>query len=196
MTLMRKLILLTSLAAIMAATLAAAPITYRFSGSGSGTIGRSVFEGADFVATINGDTTSVTSQPSLGALGALGLSGNISIAGLGVFAFADPLFVFIVEGTGFFGFGNFVNGNLITANSPAVVCHDLASNFGPTNVGANVNLSQFNNAATSGGALTFGSMSDVTYQAITGVPEPATVLLIGAGMASVLVLRRRRLGRR
>ncbi|MDX2150641.1 MAG: PEP-CTERM sorting domain-containing protein [Bryobacteraceae bacterium] len=187
----RATLLLLSLACLLGTAAQAAPITYRFSGSGSGVLGDIPFSEAAFVATVNGDTDDVAFQPPLAAVGALDLTGSILISGLGTFSFSNPLFVFIAFDT--VGFGDFTNGNLIVSLVPGSEAHGLVTNFGPALGGPNTNVNQFVDAATSGGALSFRTMSDITYEASTNVvPEPGSVLLMAGGMGALLLVVRRR----
>ena len=163
-------------------------INFSFVGTGSGTLAGGAFTNASFSVSIDADTTSVAIQPSLGnTLGYINLSGTIQVAGFGSASFTAPLFVFTFGNTNV-GFGNFTQGNLINL-SGALGGYGLVTNFGPL-VGSNINLNQFQNVATSAGVLTYGSMSNVTFNStLTGVPEPGTLFLVAIG-AGVIGLRK------
>ena len=179
-----------------AALLHAAPITYTFSGTGTGSLGTTNFTDASFVATLTSDTADVAFVPALSALGIVGLPADIEIAGVGSLNFTGTTFIF--TGGQVVGFGEdnagipSPPGNLIQINNAALSGYNLASDL--TASGANDILSQFQNAATSGGALSFSSMSTVTFQsvvsAVSGVPEPSTIVILGAGLA-LLALRKK-----
>jgi len=177
---------------LIVASAFAAPISYTFTGTGTGSIGTDPFTNAAFVVTINADTSQVAYQPLLTSYGILNLAGTIGISGIGTANFTDPLFFFGGHGSADVGFGYFGPGNLIDVLNAAASTYDLVSNF--TFTGPNGNLNQFVGAATNMGALTYTSMSDVTFTAVAGVPEPGCALLAVAGLA-VVVLRRRRLNR-
>jgi len=178
----------------------ATPITYQFTGSGSGSLGATTFSGAAFVVTLRGDTTDVAIFVNLGAIpGNENLTGNIAITGVGTSTFTNSLFIFsappeiFTVPLAFYGFGTFSSsgghGNLISLNTPTGP--DLVSNFGPTS-SPNSSLSQFHDETTSLGNLTFSTMSDVTFRETVGVvPEPSTMVLIGSGLVAAIRARRR-----
>jgi PEP-CTERM motif len=178
----------------------AALINYSFTGTGSGTLDNLGFVDAPFAVSINADTNDVAFQPSLGAFGILNLGGTIDITGVGVATFTLPLFIFGGNGLDAVGFGNLdANGNLIAIfqTGLGLATYDLASNFGPV-TGTNANLSQFQNVATDLGTLGFTTMSEVTFvSTVTGVPEPSSFVLSGAGILGFLGYRlsRRRTAR-
>src|SRR5262249_1714850 len=142
----------------------ATPITYQFTGTGSGILGATSFgAGTTFVVTLLGDTTDVAIKPDLGnAPGNENLTGTIAITGVGTATFTNTLFMFTVPGGGFYGFGTLLplgHGNLITFNT--LTGPDLVTNFGPI-TSTNTALSQFHDEATTLGNLTFRTMGDVT----------------------------------
>lgn len=181
-----------------AGLLHAAPITYTFSGTGTGTLGTTSFTDASFVATLTSDTANVAFVPALSALGILGLPADIEIAGVGSLNFTGTAFIF--TGGQVVGFGEdnagFPSppGNLIQIDNANVSGYNLASNF--TTSGANGILSQFQNAATSGGSLSFSSMSTVTFVSALSTPEPSTFVILGAGLAILAWRKRSGLARR
>ena len=195
-----RLLVLTAVPfVLLARTAAALPITYFFSGTGSGTLGGVVFTDRTFLTTILANTDDVAFQASLGAFGILGLGGQIAIDGQPATTFNAPLFVFGANGSDAIGFGNFTQGNLITTfdGGLGLAAYDLRSNFGPI-VATNVALNQFHDVATSGGVLTFDQMSQFTFSASTvaSVPEPTAVLLVATGLLGVWGARRRAGGQR
>lgn len=181
---LHRLLLLVSLAA----ALGAAPITYRFSGTGSGSVNGNAFTDNTFTVTLNADTTNIANQPSIGALGILNLNGFINLSSIGTFQFSDPQFVFTFST--FVGFGNFTIGNSIMGSNPALSGYALTP-IAPLNIGSNTNLGQFGNVATNLGPLGFTSMSEVTFEAVSPapIPEPSSFLLMVP--AALLLLRRR-----
>ncbi|HUL72214.1 MAG TPA: PEP-CTERM sorting domain-containing protein [Vicinamibacterales bacterium] len=172
----------------------ATPITYEFTGTGSGLLGTSSFSSASFVVTLNGDTNDVAVFANVGSIPANeNLTGSITIGALGTASFTETLFMFS-DLTTLYGFGTFPpggHGNLIAAILATVP--NLVSNFGPVS-GPNSALSQFHDEPTTLGNLTFRTMSDVTFRETTGAaaaPEPATVVLLASGLAAAARARRR-----
>jgi hypothetical protein len=174
--------------------LQAAPIIYTFTGSGTGTLGATPFTSANFVATLTTDTSQVIFQSVFGALGAIGIPAQIDISGVGLETFTGVTFLSTFSNVLDFGEGNGAlfnaPGNLIENDNSAFLGYDLVSN--KTVTGPNVYLAQFVNANTSGGALSFTRMSNVTFQAAvgTGTPEPATFFLLLGALAAVPLVKR------
>ncbi len=182
---LRRLLLVVPFAAI----LSAAPITYRFSGTGSGTLNGNAFTNNAFEVSIAADTDDIANQPSIGATGILDLTGFITLGSFGTIEFTNPIVVFTFDE--YVGFGNFVTGNAVMGSNNALFGFGLLP-VGPTNIGNNVNLSQFTNVGTNAGLLTFSAMSEVTFEAegADGIPEPSTYLMIAPAL--LLLMRRRR----
>jgi hypothetical protein len=170
-----------------AGLLEATPITYTFSGSGSGTLGSTAFTNQNFVATLNTDTSDIFFQGALSSVGDIGLPASINIAGIGnetflgttVTAALSSEFDFAVGDAGLFT----APGNIFSLVSPALIGYDQVSNI--TVTAPNNYLSSFVGVDTSGGALTFTRMSTVTFQAVAGTPEPGSVWLLSIGLGLI-----------
>jgi len=206
----------------------ASPITYEFSGTGSGAIGGTSFTDALVVFTGTADTANVISlSPGLGVtFYAVGLDGlTVNIAGIGTATITDPSKVLDIpqpvidpdgdipplpgvmllrgdnpldleSGTGMAAvFGNALAGyDLKTSIGPIT---DLGGVGFPENcapgpdpcIGTSLGLLSF----TSNIVLDNGGTFTATLQPVP-VPEPATLLLMGSGLAAAFVRRSRRGG--
>ena len=183
--------------ALMPSLASASPITYTYTGTATGSLDVTGFGPAAFVITALGDTANIGSWLPNGNFQNTHSSASIDLAGFGVFTFAVPTHTWIAEGC-CMGFGKDLGANLLTLFSTAGltdVGYGLDTAIGPISAPNAGTQGQFVGIATTGGLLTFSSVSDVTFEASTApeVPEPATLLLFGTGLA---VVARRGLRRR
>jgi hypothetical protein len=168
-------------------------ITYTESGTATGSIGATNFTDALVTITFAGDTSNVS--------GASGLFSNpvgtatVTIGGIGTFGFTDSLYVFDNQSFSVVGISDStLNDILDTIGSSAFSTYDLTTAIGPV-----TGLSGFNLGSTYGtsdGLLAFSGMSaNSTFAATTAaaVPEPSSLVLLGAAIAGLLMLRRGRL---
>ena len=166
----------------------AATMTYTISGNGSGNLGGTAFNNADFSFTLVGDTANLSGN-ELNPLS----SATASIAG-----FADTTFLISTRlGQSSFNavyFSRTSGLDLFDFSLAGPV--DLGTDFGPLTGTSVFTLNQFQGVATSGGALSFNASSDVQFSgtgAVTpGVPEPASWALMIAGFGLVGASMRRR----
>lgn len=158
----------------------ASPITYVYDGFGTGILGGSPFTDAAFTITASADTDNITAWPyASGGPQNTHLSTLIDIAGLGSFSITTPSHSWISAlDTGRGGLGENLDGNWITLEEPALIGYGLDTVLGPVLENSPLHVNQFNNVATTGGALDFSSISSVTF---TAIPEPATLILLGLG---------------
>ena len=165
----------------------ATPITFSFTGVGSGNLDTTVFTDSLFEVLISADTDDMYISP-LGNPRIDAPSGTIDISGIGIGTFVNPLYVFDNQTTATVGFGNSIQYDLVDLCVVGVGLdtYDLTTPFGPI-TDLDPFFGQFNNVKLSIGSLTFTSMSYGTFAAI---PEPGTVLLVGLG--GLALLRRRR----
>jgi hypothetical protein len=185
---------------LLAAAAQASPITYIFTGVGSGSLDGQSFEDATFSVSLLADTTTVSvgaSQASNAAtttdftLGALsgtfdGVQNSI-IENTGSFGASFPIIVF---GQSQSAAPFFVAEGLSNAAFPT---YDLTSAFPLTSGPVSFDVQTFQ---TSAGDLTFDGISSLSFQAVTGVPEPATwsLMLVGVlGAGAAMRLSRKRM---
>ena len=199
----------------------ASPITYVFSGTGSGAIGGTSFTDALVLYTGTADTGDVVTLSFMGfTFYAVALDGlTVNIAGIGTATITDPAEVFdfpqaIIDPDGEIpplpglilgridsppDLGGFTGMAAVFSNSLAG--YDIRTSFGPINDIGGVGFIDACGTpdhdpclGTSLGALSFTTnIEDVgTFTAIQAVPEPATVVLPGGGLAALASRRRSR----
>ena len=192
---MRKQILGVVAALLLSASAAAAPITFIFTGTGSGAISEAGFHNVAFTITATGDTDD--RQSFGGGYFVDHLTANIEIDGFETMNFLTGTRTFVNNSSNSVGFSRAGSGGLDLYNSSANAAYDtwdMLSSLGP--IGGTFGLLQWNNSPviTNLGALFFSSQTVTgTFQAITGqvpVPLPGTLALFGVGLLS-LGLRRR-----
>ena len=182
---------------VFAANLAAGPITFIQTGTGSGSIGGTSFGSTRFTITSVGDTSNRTAIS--GGYVIDPTSAAIAIVGVGTFTFSDSMHEFLSSGTVGFSRGS-SSGDTDLFDGPTsslLNTWDMASSIGPIN--GSGTLFQWASPAvnTSGGVLVFSDhTSDATFQAILGTstPEPGSWMLVLAGLAAVKMAARQRKG--
>jgi PEP-CTERM motif len=170
----------------------ATPIEFIYTGTGSGTIGVSTFSNASFVITEQSDTSNIQSCGSCSFIDAN--STSISIGGIGSYLFTTGTRTF--DASGLVGFSRAGAGGVDLIDVFSVGSWNMISSIGP--ISQTVSLLQWGSpwppVDTTGGVLSFNdSSTSGTFQAISGVPEPATyaMLLAGLGLIGFTTLRRK-----
>jgi hypothetical protein len=206
-------------AAIAAIGLAAAapahalPATYTFSGIASGTLFDAAGAPTDFVdqlftIVLTGDTADVQPDvPDDGFYRLFGLGGSFSEGAFN--AMLSPSVAIVANANAGFDTINFFNGTFDNGLGfwlhPALDGYDLTTSIGPLTVPSaeaplgflspTLNVLGHGFALEGGGAVEFTANSSLTFTARVGrVPEPATTALVLAGVAGLVLARRRRKG--
>jgi hypothetical protein len=171
----------------------AAPITYLYSGIGTGQIGSTAFSSTGFTITAFADTSNITPWgPAVGGPQNTHLTTTIDIANIGSYSITTPSHSWmsgdpIGEGSG--GIGANLSFNWISLDDYALSGYGLNTSIGPVLEESSERFDGFKNVLTSGGILTFTSISTVTFAAVLA-PEPSTPSLIA--MAAIVFVRLRR----
>jgi hypothetical protein len=163
----------------------AATLNYSISGTGSGSLGGTIFRDANFTINMLGDT-SLFNGLDIDPL----TSSSVTIGGLGTTTISEGTrlgingsIIFFSRSSGF---------DLFDFGLAAPV--DLTQTFGSV-LGTGVfALNQFNNVGSSLGLLSFSSSSNVLFQAsnnVSTVPVPAALWLFGSGLLGLLKTRRK-----
>jgi hypothetical protein len=193
------------------------PISYVLTGALSGEYaygaesGRLQFVDAPFTFSVTADTSKVVAVDWFGSKDIYGvgnypyvfsgpnLGGSLVISNVGTFAFANPLWVLDAQADspylGDFGIGTDVEDVFLKVNDAFFETYHLITAVSPLEVA----LWQFGEASfavssgeTTGTLFLTGASSSLTFQAEGGVvPEPSTFALLGAGLAGVMVMRRK-----
>lgn len=200
-----RLLSLTALTTVtllgMSASVKAAPITYLFTGIGSGTLGATPFTDAVFTITALADTDNIDFI-TFGADTPVVQSSSttISITGLPTATFNTAKRIFNNQTANIVGVNDLALNDIfnIRATAPALSTYTLATAFGPLTTDSSGTT--LGNVGTNLGTLSLTRDNETaTFQAITeapsaAAPEPGSVALLCVGllgMAGTLAVRRR-----
>jgi hypothetical protein len=168
----------------------AAPITYFYSGSGTGSLGGAGFTNAEFVITAQAETSNITPWVNAG-FGPQNthLSATININGLGVHTINTPSHSWTVPDGSVGGLGENLYVNWVTLSGSFLPGYGLDTAYGPVTDTTPWDVGQFNTVNTTGGVLSFTSISTVTFEAKL-VPEQSAMLSAAiAGLAGCCWIR-------
>jgi hypothetical protein len=172
-------------------SISASPITFIYSGVGSGTVDSTPFTDAQFAFTSTGDTDDRMGEFDVSQINHL--TSRIEIEGVGTFSVLVSTGTFVNRYFGIVGYGYPYQADLLVGPThDAFKTWDMLGSIGPIHgVGA---LVQWDSAQfeTDGGVVDFdNSPSAVTFEA-TVVPEPSSVVLAAIGLIGLAALGRRR----
>jgi hypothetical protein len=165
----------------------AAPVTYTFTATISGTVDSIAFTDALFTFVGNGDTSNITNCGTDCWTNDL-TSATVTLAGFGSGSLTALSYVFVNDVVS--GVGDYVNFDLLYVSDSALLGHDLASALGP--ITGTASVTGQGPFFTTLGTINISSIANTgTFQTqINDVPEPVTVALTAAGLAAIVWRRR------
>lgn len=169
----------------------ATPIDYIFSGTGSGNLicnpcGQTNFADVAVQITVWADTNDITNLSGPNIFTVLAMAATIDIGGVGTATFTEEVGVFSNNNNNVIGLsrfnGNFGQSDLLDLDN-SLLTYDLASDFGPIFDPTPFAVNQFQNVSTDLGALSFSTITMVSFVGdLKAVPEPSSLLLLGSGL--------------
>lgn len=176
------------------------PISYTEQAVLSGELDGTTFTDATVTFTVTGDTSDIT-NPSPGIYKNEPLTGTVTVAGVGSDTFSSLLEV-VLESPSTVGIALMSGGIVLTTSKTGAFSgYQLGTSFGPINGGGLFNA-DFSYAMAAGTFMLdetskedrLGSAPSTFWAdgPARRIPEPATLMLFGAGLSGFVALRRRR----
>ncbi len=189
---MKRVTLILATVALMlcsAALVQAGPITYMEQAVATGTLGSSGFNDTLVIVTFLGDTSNVVCGG--GFCNVIIGTATVNVAGIGTATFiTDTYEAFDNQGAIAAGIGDWSLGaSILDTYDSVFASYDLMSAIGPVTDTSFIRPDVF--FPTNLGLFNMQYAGDSTFTATTGIPEPATLALLGAGLAGLSLLRKR-----
>jgi hypothetical protein len=168
-------------------------VTYTETDVATGSLGGTSFSDALVTITLLGDTSTSTT----GIFGALEVFGpaTVTVDGIGTASFTDSLAAF---DTSIFGAAGILDSSLgpygldvLDTIDPTFGTYDLTTDVGPIS-GFSLFNADSGFATTDGNFVLTSDSGTSTFSALTAVPEPCSLSLIGVGLSGLFLARRKK----
>ena len=153
---------------VFASVTLASPITFTFTGTGSGTVNAVPFTNAVYTVTLKGDTAAITFHPNDYSMVATTMT--MAIAGFATATVTEFVSIFDNQQTSLLGISRNVLGDMFDIKNTAFATYALATPLGPINLLPGLGNLNFKNLQTNLGPITVSDLSSITFQSVFGSP--------------------------